>query len=238
VHGLSLLWCAGFCSCTSGSLCSWVLEPTRLLCPWNSSGKNTGMRSHFLLQGIFLTQGSNPGLLHCRLIFYPEPPRERALGDLIALFDIPWLVDTSAISLPSCVHDILPLCMSVSMPQFSLFTKKPVILIQASQVTQCLKKKIKERKEKTCLSMQEMQESQVWSLRNGIALQYSILELQLQLPKGNGNPLQYSCLGNPMDIGVWQVTVYGVAKTWTILSTAQQQHIDSGPPSCSPVTSS
>ena len=148
MHGLSLLWCAGFRSCTSGSLCSWVLEPTRLLCPWNSSGKNTGMRSHFLLQGIFLTQGSNPGLLHCRLIFYPEPPRERALGDLIALFDIPWLVDTSAISLPSCVHDILPLCVSVSVPQFSLFIKKPVILIQASQVTQCVKTKLKNEKKK------------------------------------------------------------------------------------------
>ena len=30
--------------------------------------------------------------------------------------------------------------------------------------------------------------------------------------EGNGNPLQYSCLGNPMDIGVWQATVHGVAK--------------------------
>ena len=30
--------------------------------------------------------------------------------------------------------------------------------------------------------------------------------------RGNGNPLQYSCLGNPMDRGVWQATVHGVAK--------------------------
>ena len=37
-----------------------------LLCPWNSLGKNTGVGSHSPLQGIFLTQGSNPGLLHCR----------------------------------------------------------------------------------------------------------------------------------------------------------------------------
>ena len=29
---------------------------------------------------------------------------------------------------------------------------------------------------------------------------------------GNGNPLQYSCLGNPMDRGVWGTTVHGVAK--------------------------
>ena len=34
----------------------------RLLCPWDSPGKNTGMGCHFLLQGIFLTQGSNPHL--------------------------------------------------------------------------------------------------------------------------------------------------------------------------------
>jgi len=30
--------------------------------------------------------------------------------------------------------------------------------------------------------------------------------------EGNGNPLQYSCLGNPMDRGVWQPTVHGVAR--------------------------
>ena len=30
--------------------------------------------------------------------------------------------------------------------------------------------------------------------------------------EGNDNPLQYSCLGNPMDRGAWQVTVHGVAK--------------------------
>ena len=35
-------------------------------CPWNFPGKNTGVGCHFLLQGIFLTQGLNPGLLHCR----------------------------------------------------------------------------------------------------------------------------------------------------------------------------
>ena len=35
----------------------------RLPCPWDSPGKNTGLGSHFLLQGIFLTQGLNPHLL-------------------------------------------------------------------------------------------------------------------------------------------------------------------------------
>ena len=32
---------------------------------------------------------------------------------------------------------------------------------------------------------------------------------------GHGNPLQYSCLENPIDRGAWQATVYGVAKSWT-----------------------
>ena len=35
--------------------------------------------------------------------------------------------------------------------------------------------------------------------------------------EGNGNPLQYSCLGNSMDRGTWQATVHGVAKSWTQL---------------------
>ena len=40
------------------------LQPTRLLHPWDFPGKNTGVGCHFHLQGIFLTQGSNSGLLH------------------------------------------------------------------------------------------------------------------------------------------------------------------------------
>ena len=42
----------------------------RLLHPWDSPSKNTGVGCHFLLQGIFLTQGWNPGLLHCRQTLY------------------------------------------------------------------------------------------------------------------------------------------------------------------------
>ena len=36
--------------------------------------------------------------------------------------------------------------------------------------------------------------------------------------EGIGNPLQYSCLENPMDRGAWQATVLGVSKSWTRLS--------------------
>ena len=53
------------CSVVSDSL--W---PHGLYNPWNSPGQNTGVGSHSLLQGIVPTQGSNPGLLHCRKILY------------------------------------------------------------------------------------------------------------------------------------------------------------------------
>ena len=54
----------------SDSLWSYRLWPARLLCPWDFPGKNAGVGCHLLLQGIFPTHGSNPGLLHCREILY------------------------------------------------------------------------------------------------------------------------------------------------------------------------
>ena len=50
-------------SVMSNSLQPYELQPTRLLCPWDSPGKNTGMGYHTLHRGIFLTQGLNPCLL-------------------------------------------------------------------------------------------------------------------------------------------------------------------------------
>ena len=52
------------------SFVSDYLQPHRLYSPWISLDQNTRVGSLFLLQGIFPTQGSNPGLPHCRLILY------------------------------------------------------------------------------------------------------------------------------------------------------------------------
>ena len=53
------------------TLCDPIdLWPARLLCPWNSAGKNTAVGSHFLLQGLSPTQESNPGTPHCRQVLY------------------------------------------------------------------------------------------------------------------------------------------------------------------------
>ena len=45
-------------------------KPPKLLCPWNSPGKNTEVGSYSLVQGIFPTQGWNLHLLHCKQILY------------------------------------------------------------------------------------------------------------------------------------------------------------------------
>ena len=57
-------------SVTHNSLRPHRLQSARLLCPWDFPGKNTGVSCHALLHGIFPTQGSNPGLPHCRQILY------------------------------------------------------------------------------------------------------------------------------------------------------------------------
>ena len=53
----------GMCAQSCLTLCSPMDCPARILCPWKFPGKNIGVGCHFLLQGIFLTQGSNPSLL-------------------------------------------------------------------------------------------------------------------------------------------------------------------------------
>ena len=65
--------CVCVCVCINHSVVSDSLWPQGLLCLWNSPGKNTGVSSHSLLQGIFLAQESNPGLLHCRQTLAFEP---------------------------------------------------------------------------------------------------------------------------------------------------------------------
>ena len=54
----------------SRSVISYSLWPHGLYSPWNAPGQNTGKGSHSLLQWIFPTQGSNPGLPHCSRIIY------------------------------------------------------------------------------------------------------------------------------------------------------------------------
>ena len=54
-------------SVKSDSLQPYGLQPSSLLRPWDSAGKNTGVGCHALLQGLFPTQGSN---LHCQALYH------------------------------------------------------------------------------------------------------------------------------------------------------------------------
>ena len=86
------LWVS--CCCLVAKSCPTLfwphgLLPARLLCPWDFPGKNTGVGCHFLLQGIFPTQGLNPGLPpHYRQILYLLS-YQRSLGFLSSVNNIP-----------------------------------------------------------------------------------------------------------------------------------------------------
>ena len=64
--------CTQSLSVMSNSLQPHGLQPTRLLCPWNFSGSNTGVGCHLLLLGIFQTQGFNQRLLYWQLDSLPQ----------------------------------------------------------------------------------------------------------------------------------------------------------------------
>ena len=126
---------------------TWIVACTKLLHPWDFRDKSTGVGCRFLLQGIFPTQGSNPGLSHCRQTLY-------------------------------CLsHQGSPTRMNV---------------------TGIRQKDI----EKNTLEKQ-------FGGSDGKASVYNVRDLG-SIPglgrfpgEGNGNPLQYSCLENPMDGGAW-----------------------------------
>ena len=77
------------------------LQPSRLLCPWDAPGKNTGVGCHALLQEIFPTQKLNSGPLYCRKIIYlwitreaPAPQNQYLISHIqipALLSWLPWL---------------------------------------------------------------------------------------------------------------------------------------------------
>ena len=76
-HAPSLIPLSGRAVCLVAQLCPTLCNPMDCSLPdssvhGGSPGKNTGVGCHALCQGIFPTQGSNPSLLHCRRILYPQ----------------------------------------------------------------------------------------------------------------------------------------------------------------------
>ena len=64
------------CSAVPDSFPPHGLQPTKLLCPWDFRGKNIGLGCHFLLKGIFFTQGLKLHLLHQQVDSTTVPPEK------------------------------------------------------------------------------------------------------------------------------------------------------------------
>ena len=116
-------------SVVSDSATLWIIA-TRLLCPWDSPGKNPGVGCCSLLQGIFLTQEWNPELwhlLHCRQVLNPlshlgSPPfihaREVIPLDDNFIFVYSHLFMFALCQFPSCVC----VCMCHTLKFFSILS--------------------------------------------------------------------------------------------------------------------
>ena len=102
-------------------LCPTVCDPMdcRLLYPWNSPDKNTGVSCHSLLWGIFLTQGSNQGLLLCRQSLYCLNHQEIPENTFYTY----------------CSFKIIAIIISIAR-DFSYFSKKKKMLYILSEVAQ------------------------------------------------------------------------------------------------------
>ena len=102
--------CGVHCLCyfvfvLSHSVASDSLQPLGLYSPWNSPGQNTGVGSLFLLQGIFPTQGSNPGLPHWRQAdtLPAEPQGKPKNTGVDSLFLLQGIISTQESNRVSCI---------------------------------------------------------------------------------------------------------------------------------------
>ena len=125
----------------SRSVMSDSLPPQGLYSPWNSPGQNTGAGSLSLLQGIFPTQGLNPGLLHCRWIIYQLS--HEGSPSILEWVTYPF---SSGSSLPrnrtrvSCIADSLPTELSEKSKRMYrkkknlcfYYSKSPLLLLYNS----------------------------------------------------------------------------------------------------------
>ena len=88
----------------------WTMAHQVGFCLWDSPGKNTGMGCPALLQGIFLTQGLNPCLLHCRWILNVL----RHWGSpkyIVYSWDIVFVLTSNSICLKLCSLSLIPNCL-------------------------------------------------------------------------------------------------------------------------------
>ena len=202
-EGIRFQTCAALCwgaSVVSDSLRPYEPQPTRCLRPWDSPGKSTGMGCHVFLQWIFLTQGLNLcllWLLHQQVDYLPLVPPGKPI------FHIYSCLITSAAPSPPHHHHLTsdqvhtphrcsPYASSTSYVLSIASRAVFYLTIFKSGLPWCLR---------WWKNLPAMQETQVQSLGQEIPLEK-----------------RFQSTENSMHRGGWQVTIHGVAKSWTWLS--------------------
>ena len=151
----------------------------RLLHPWDFPGKNTGVGCHFLLQGIFPTQGSNLVFLHYRRIPPPtEPPY--LLNEYVTLGTESPLIRVKNVKVVTTI----------------MFTKHLTCGCHVSK--NFITSFIHHSRNRASPGGLEGKASACNVRDPGL-----IPESGRPPGEGNGTPLQYSCLENPLDGGAW-----------------------------------
>ena len=112
--------------------------------PWNSPGENTGVGSCSLLQGIFPTQGLNPGLLHCgKILFHPSHqgiPSDALLKLLLWIVNMYWVFIT--------IYQELDVCYSHSFIE-QIFTERQIFMVWWSDQYRLVNRRESQSGEKT-----------------------------------------------------------------------------------------
>ena len=160
-------------------------------------GKNTGVGCHSLLQGIFLTQGLNPGLLHCRWSLYwlshQINPRQARFLTFILFSQL------SRLRKEENNSNSWDLTRKTNKQTNKQNTKKP------RNYFEYLKYGVL------------VQGAVAWVMKWRAKPSHIAIMHESMQSEGNGNPLQY-CLGNPMDRAACWATAHGAAKSQTWLS--------------------
>ena len=213
-------------SVVSDSLRPHGLQPARLLRPWDSPGKNTGVGCHTLLQGGFLTQGLNLGLPHCRWILYclshqgnpwilewGDMPSSRGSSEsrdwtqvshTAGRFFTLWATREAPVVIQICMWyrdvELHTHIRSVSVPWFWEWHPTPVLLPGKSH------------------GWRSLVGCSPWGCKESDTTEQLHFHFSLScIGEGNGNPPQRSCLEKPRDGGAWWAAVYGVAQSQTRL---------------------
>ena len=196
------------------------------------TGLCTGADCHLLPQGAFPTQGSNPCLLHWQVSSLPLAPSgkpERSQASVSKC--IICLKELSLEKGGILIHKVLTLYLELKLRVLSLCRVFYLPWPQSSYLSS-----VRRRRQWLCQLPHWVETGQTapgiqkpgflggLMVKNPPAMQEELLEDRGLSPwsgrssgRGHGNPLQYSCLENPMDSGACWTTVHRVTKSWTQL---------------------